>query len=201
MENTIRKDVVKMAESLVGGSKCGVEHRVVINTYNSYLPHPRGYVVQLTDQYCAAFVSAVWIMAEVGQYLPIECSCSAMVKLAKALGMWNGDTNYNPLPGDAVMYDWDGNGAPNHVGIVVSVDTYEGTFTTIEGNMDGGKIGRRTVKIGNKNIYGFITPEYESMSISSINKTFFVAFKVAGELNEIMAKIRELGGQQICIID
>lgn len=49
------------------------------------------------------------------------------------------------------MYDWqdgtnyattDNTGAPDHIGIVTKVGG--GTFVVTEGNMNGGKVGKRT---------------------------------------------------------
>ena len=51
------------------------------------------------------------------------------------------------------MYDWQGGanyattdntGAPDHIGIVTKVGG--GTFVVTEGNMNGGKVGKRTMK-------------------------------------------------------
>ena len=33
-------------------------HKQIVDAYNSYLPHPRGYKLTYTDDYCAATVSA-----------------------------------------------------------------------------------------------------------------------------------------------
>lgn len=33
-------------------------HKSIVDAYNSYLPHPRGYKLTYTDDYCAAMVSA-----------------------------------------------------------------------------------------------------------------------------------------------
>jgi len=53
-------------------------------------------------------------------------------------------------PGDIVLYDWNGNGVPDHVGIFERWESYRnGTFFAIEGNTalgndsDGGAVERR----------------------------------------------------------
>jgi hypothetical protein len=56
----------------------------------------------------------------------------------------------NPLPGDLVCYDWEGNGVADHVGLFEAwTDKSAGKFTAIEGNTavgndsNGGKVMRR----------------------------------------------------------
>jgi hypothetical protein len=61
-------------------------------------------------------------------------------------GMWRG--RVPPLPGDIVIYNWDG-GEPDHIGIVESY-VGDGKFRAIEGNTsvtnksDGGEVQRAT---------------------------------------------------------
>ena len=48
---------------------------------------------------------------------------------------WWVDKSYNPKPGDIVLFDFDGNGRPEHIGIV---EYWDGTkLHTIEGNTTG----------------------------------------------------------------
>ena len=48
-------------------------------------------------------------------------------------GQWQ-DRDYEPIPGDIIFFDWEGDGIADHVGIVEKVD---GDFVyTIEGNTD-----------------------------------------------------------------
>ena len=69
------------------------------------------------------------------------------------------------------MYDWqdranyattDNTGAPDHIGIVTQVGG--GTFVVTEGNMNGGKVGKRTVKVNGRYIRGFITPDFDMIA-------------------------------------
>lgn len=56
--------------------------------------------------------------------------CPYVVSFARNAGRWITDAHYHP--GDLLLYDWDGDGAADHIGLCV--DWY-GTFgTTIEGN-------------------------------------------------------------------
>jgi hypothetical protein len=56
----------------------------------------------------------------------------------------------SPIPGDVVLFDWDHDGAPDHIGIFEDGDS--GSFKSIEGNTstsnnsNGGEVMRRTRK-------------------------------------------------------
>lgn len=164
----LRNKVVKIAEAWVGGVRGGAAHKQVLEVYNSYRPLPRGYAVQLNDAYCATFASACWIKAGVASVAVIECSVPKMVDLAKTKGIWMENDAYIPSPGDAIVYDWDDDGKgdnigyPDHVGIVVKVSNK--VISVIEGNMTGGKIGRRNIPVDGKYIRGFILPKYSVLA-------------------------------------
>lgn len=137
-------------------------HKWVVNTYNSIDPRPRGYKLQSKDPWCAATVSAV--LHSLGNDDIAECSCPAMVKKAKNLGIWVENDGYTPIPGDIIMYDWqddgsgDNMGNPDHVGIVVKVD--DNKITVREGNKNNA-IGNRVILRNGKFIRGYIVPKYE----------------------------------------
>lgn len=137
-------------------------HDQVLKIYNSQSTLPRGYKLQLSDPWCAATVSAVFIQN--GYYDISECSCDEMLKKAKRLGIWVEADNYKPNIGDVLLYDWqdsgsgDNTGYPDHVGIVIN--TYDNYFIVREGNK-ANAVGNRTVKYNDKYIRGFITPKYE----------------------------------------
>lgn len=154
-----RNDIIKTINS--------IDHDKVLKVYNSQNPLPRGYKLKPSDSWCAATVSAVFIL---NGYNDIsECSCDEMVKKAKKLGIWIESDTYKPSPGDIILYDWqdsgsgDNTGYPDHVGIVIN--TYDNYFIVREGNK-AGAVGNRTVKYNDKYIRGFITPKYEKAAKS-----------------------------------
>ena len=50
---------------------------------------------------------------------------------------------YLAMPSDIILFDWDKNGTPNHIGFVrAKKDT--ASIYTIEGNTDGGKVANKT---------------------------------------------------------
>ena len=152
-----RSEVVTTINSLKGEEG----HQKVLKIYNAQKPLPRGYAVKAKDSWCAATVSAVFLLNGCKDFS--ECSCIQMVEKAKKAGLWKEADNYKPKKGDVILYDWDdtdkgdNKGQPDHVGIVISV--YKDRFTVREGNKNGA-IGNREMKIDGKYIRGFITPKY-----------------------------------------
>lgn len=103
------------------------------------------------QKWCAIFVS--WVFNEAG--LPLGNiqtkkgihHCQSAHNYYKSKGMLTG----NPSPGDIVIYDWEGNGHADHIGIFIGwanpqkshIEAWEGN--TAQGNdSDGGKVMRRT---------------------------------------------------------
>ncbi|MFR0798488.1 MAG: hypothetical protein ACLSHJ_06905 [Oscillospiraceae bacterium] len=116
-------------------------HKRIVDAYNSYLPHPRGYRLTYSDDYCAAMVSAAAILCGLTEVLPIECSCGEQMRWYQARGQWIEDDAHVPQIGEQVFYCWndrkdyaltDCTGAPNHTGIMTACDGK--TFTVFEGN-------------------------------------------------------------------
>lgn len=159
-----RSEVVKLAKSWIGKKESDGSFKSIIDIYNSYMPHPRGYKMTYDDSWCATFWSALGIALGYTDIIPIECSCGELIKKAKEMGIWIEDDSYQPSPGDGILYDWDDDGKgdntgwPDHVGVVEKIN--EESFTVIEGNKNDA-VGRRTVKMNGKFIRGFITPKYD----------------------------------------
>lgn len=167
---TTAEDILKIMRSWLGLSRTGHTHKVIIDTYNSYLPHPRGYAVSYDDDYCDATVSAAFVKAKAVDIIGgIECGVEEHVRKFILEGIWIEDGTITPKVGDIVCYNWDQDGQPNngfsdHIGIVEQVNGR--SFITIEGNMAGGIVGRRTVNIGDGFIRGFARPKYATKSAS-----------------------------------
>jgi hypothetical protein len=82
------------------------------------------------ESWCADFAS--WVLTQAG--VPMnDPYCPSIVNTLKHDGRWKGRSN--PQPGDLVLFDWDGDGVADHVGIVKGVNA-NGTIETIEGNSD-----------------------------------------------------------------
>lgn len=112
--------------------------------------------------WCACFVS--WCADRAG------CLQTAVPRFSlvddgelwyKSRGLWQrGGSGYVPRAGDVIFFDWEGDGMPNHVGIVESCDG--ALICTVEGNSGDypGTVRVRYYDIHSRVIYGFGTPEY-----------------------------------------
>lgn len=166
-ETQVREKIVAVMRGWIGLKRADKSHAPIIDTYNCHTPLPRGYRVTYKDEYCAATVSAAAIKAGYTDIMPVECSCSKLIEVAKKMDIWQENDAYVPSPADLILYDWqdspnfsvtDNKGAPDHVGMVEKV--VGTTITIIEGNMSGGIVGRRTVTVNGRYIRGYICPKY-----------------------------------------
>ena len=177
------KRVTEQARSWIGCKESDGSHKKIIDVYNSNMPLARGYKMKYTDEWCAAFVSAVAIALGYTDIIPTECGCQKMIELFKKLGCWIEDENRTPAPGEVIFYDWQDNGKgdntgwADHVGIVDSVSN--GTITVIEGNYQNA-VGQRKIAVNHKYIRGYGVPKYDAES------------EVKPEAKTITIKLQEL---------
>lgn len=101
--------------------------------------------------WCACFVS--WCYNRAGMSEPRFASCSSQgIPWFQAHGQWGGRNYPNIAPGDAIFFDWEGDGRADHVGLVVGTDGER--VYTVEGNSgDACKI--KSYPIGSNLIYGY----------------------------------------------
>lgn len=163
-EKELRTLMLDLAARYLGAKTGDERERQIVDTYNNYPNKSRSYKVSYTDAWCATFVSAIAIMANLADIVPIECGCYEAVKIAQKpeVNTWRAKT-YTPQPGDIVYFDWDNNGVANHTGFVEVVG--ENYITTIEGNSTGGVCARRTVMLNDKTILGYCAPDYKSKEV------------------------------------
>lgn len=159
--------VVEKARSWIGLKESDGSFKKIIDTYNSYTPHPRGVKMDYKTAWCACFWSAIAISLGYTKIMPIEISCGQLISLAKSKKIWVENDAYVPSPGDAILYDWDDSGKgdntgwPDHIGVVECVSN--GYIKVIEGNYSN-SVKRRSILLNGKNIRGFICPKYTDMS-------------------------------------
>lgn len=157
-------DVLNVYRGWLGYNEADGTHRKIVDLYNSFLPHPRGYALSYSDAWCDATASAAFIKLGATDLIGgIECGVEEHVKLFKAKGIWIEDGSIIPRPGDLIVYNWDDSTQPNdgysdHIGIVESASST--TITTIEGN-SGGMVRRNTIPVGYGYIRGFARPNYD----------------------------------------
>lgn len=167
-ENQLRQKVADIINAWVGATKGSAKHLEILEIYNGHTPLARGYKMQAKDAYCAATVSAAYIKAGIAAYTGTECGVEKFVQIAKNKGIWIENDARTPKIGDACVYDWDDTGkgdctgAGDHIGIVTQAGA--SSFVVTEGNMSGGKVGKRTMAINGKYIRGFICPDFAAIA-------------------------------------
>lgn len=166
------QQVLDVMRSWIGKSRSKGTHKDIIDIYNSYTPRARGYKVTYTDSYCDATVSAAFIkLGAVDLIGGTECGVEKHVEIFKKAGIWQEDGRVTPKPGWIIVYNWDDSTQPNdgysdHIGIVETVSS-SGIITTIEGNINGGLVGRRNLAVGKGTIRGYAVPKYAESSKAS----------------------------------
>ena len=167
-EKEIRKKVVEEAKKWLGVKEGSLEHRQLVDLYNSLLPLPRGYKVKYTDSWCDLYVSVIAYLAGVDQLIGRECGCEEHIKIFKKLGIWEENGSITPKEADIILYNWDDNTQPNdgyadHIGWVTEVNTATGMMKVIEGNYSD-QVKIRNIAIGDGRIRGYARPNYAAMA-------------------------------------
>ena len=82
-------------------------------------------------EWCACFVS--WCYNQAGKSEPRFAACQSQgVPWFQSRGQWGARGYENIAPGDAIFFDWDGDGSADHVGLVIGTDGQR--VYTVEGN-------------------------------------------------------------------
>ena len=122
----------------------------------------RGYI----DTYwCAMWCS--WVLATAGHAVGSNGrfgNCNPWIRWFKAGGRWNGKNS--PVVGALVFYDWNGDGAAEHVGIVEAI-LPDGRIQTLEGNASiggGARDGVYRMKRSRTYIMGYGRINYTAAS-------------------------------------
>ena len=151
------KMILYTMRSWLGLSRNAQTHRPIIDIYNGHSPLARGYKVTYWDDYCDATVSAAFIMHDaVSAIGGTECGVQEHIAIFKSAGIWKGKKK--PSAGWIITYDWDGDGVADHIGIVEKISGT--TVTAIEGNTNGGIVGRRTIAWNSGSVMGYAAPKY-----------------------------------------
>lgn len=129
------------------------------NKYNKW--YYGGNVNSPKLHWCVVFVA--WVLEQCG-IRSLLCGGTKtafvpyVVNYAKKHGQW---VEKNLQPGDLIIFDWNGDGSGDHIGIVETVNS-DGSYVTIEGNTTDGKnkscVARKTRK--GKSILGAYRPKY-----------------------------------------
>ena len=105
------------------------------------------------QEWCACFVS--WCADQAGliqkEVVPKFSVCTEGVAWFQAKGKWQSGGSV-PTPGTIIFFDWDHDGASDHVGIVESCDGT--TVHTIEGN-SGDAVKQNSYTVNSQSILGY----------------------------------------------
>ncbi|RDI50786.1 CHAP domain-containing protein [Nocardia mexicana] len=113
----------------------------------------------INDAWCAAFAS--WTWKEAGYDVKWSNKDYVPSIWADAQHMGLNDGVQNAKPGDMIVFDWNGDGTQDHIGIVESVDG--NTIRTIEGNAGArGEVKRNDYQMGSSVLVGVVKPPANS---------------------------------------
>lgn len=167
-----RQKVVDLVKSWDGKNEADGSYKSIIDIYNSKEPFPRSTKMLYGWAWCACTWSALAKALGYTAIMPVEISCYYIIEQAKKMGCWQENDAYVPNPGDAVLYDWQDNGAgdnkgnPDHIGTIIEVYKDAGYMVVEEGNYSN-SVKKRTLSINGKYIRGFIVPKYTDNTLSA----------------------------------
>lgn len=162
-----RKIIVQTAQKYIGTTEPNGDDQFIA-AYNKTV----GTGFAMNVAWCAMFVTFCARMSGVPTtVIPNFASCSVSLNsffIPKGR-FHKRTTGYVPQPGDLIYYDWNGNGQPQHVGLVASVSG--GKVNTIEGNtsdstkkvkQDG--VFTKSRALSYSCILGYAEPDYSCIS-------------------------------------
>ncbi len=118
-EASLRADIVETARGEIGTREGGVNAGEAQKYQRFFKRGP--------EEWCADFVS--WVYTHAGKKMN-QSSVTEIVRQMKKAKRWK---TSKPLPGDMVIFDWNGDGSGDHIGLVEKVNK-DGSVKTIEGN-------------------------------------------------------------------
>ena len=153
-------DVMKIAVSYIGTHENPLgSNNVIFNTdYDGHLLSGEW------DRWCCAFVWDVFRMADASDLFfdgQRTAYCPTVAAWGAPYEVPYGSAQY----GDIVLFDWDGDGVADHIGLVLQLNN-DGTLETVEGNTsdadhsNGGYVLQRTRYRGS--VCMVIRPQYQN---------------------------------------
>lgn len=162
-------------------------------------PYGLWYAPSLNGQkWCAMFVS--WVFHHAGHPLGNIQTKNGIHHCQSAHNYYKekGRLTANPQPGDIVIYDWEGNGHADHIGIFIkwtntdktAIEAWEGNTST-SNNSDGGRVMKR---IRSRSlIKSFINPGvYSDTNVTPVETTLTIGSR-GSEVTVVQNYLYELG--------
>lgn len=162
--------LIKQAQTYIGVGQGSARHRHLVDTYNQIKPLPQGYRASYQDDWCDIFVSALAQEAGLGHLVGAECGVQRHVALFIQKGIWySRQSGFVPQVGDIIVFDWDGAGFADHIGLVSASDGAH--VWTIEGNAAHRQVATRRYSLNDWRIKGYARPCYQASQLSAPNKS------------------------------
>lgn len=127
-----REKVVSSARSQIGVCEPSGDDK-----YIKWFNKVTNSTLTMNMPWCCCLVS--WCLRDAGVPTSVFgtfAQCSVAFNWAKSKKIWYArNTGHRPKPGELILFDWDGDGKADHIGIVASSTV--NNVTTIEGNTKG----------------------------------------------------------------
>ena len=146
--------IIDVAYSYLGTTEDDPRFTELIDYYNA---NTDGYDMRYWDEWCACFVSVCALKSGNADATGTSVNCAVFKSIWAEKGILR-DAGSVPGPGWLIDYDWEQDGIPDHIGIVVDCDG--STIHVIEGNA-GEVCAERWVPVGSSTISCFGAPEYD----------------------------------------
>ena len=147
--------LIDVAYSYLGTTEDDPRFFELIDYYNE---HTDGYDMRYWDEWCACFVSVCSLKSGNAELTGTSVNCAVFRNIWAEKGIlrqrWE-----TPEPGWLIDYDWQQDGIPDHIGIVVDCDG--STIHIIEGNTDGEMCAEHWIPVGSWSISCYGAPDYE----------------------------------------
>ena len=134
------EDVIAVAETQFGYSESERNFDAVLNEdrddyiLKGWTRYGAWYGIPYGD-WCAMFVSFCLYYAGItDKEYPYDCATTTWVRSLEEKELFSPASEYSPMPGDLVFFDWEQDGLTDHVGLVYGVDEKDNYLLTIEGN-------------------------------------------------------------------
>ena len=158
-------EMIETARMYLGTKEGSAKHKKLIDTYNSITPLPHGYKLAYSDAWCAAFVSAIAELSGCGKRCYPDCNVNYMVKTYRKNKRFTKKLS-RAAAGDYVIYEWNRDGIPDHIGLLVAIDGY--SLTVIEGNKSDA-VGYRVINAKDVSVYGYCINDVHALADGAKN--------------------------------
>lgn len=157
-----REDVLAIAVSQLGYEESTRNYVVENEEIYGYSRYGDWYGDPYGD-WCAMFAAFCLDYARV-EGMIYDSTCQDWVEELTEAGLYEGEGDYVPQPGDLIFFDYGADGTSNHVGLVESVteasESAEAKVHTIEGN-SGDRVQRVTYNLSDQRIMGYARLPYQ----------------------------------------